>query len=137
MILTFRDGEAREAECLSSRLPSRKLPGNIQRAALRKLRMLNRAASLADLSAAERATFGELSLLRPRVAMKSNAGASAGERYAFLWKDLRRLMGAAGIGDDENLVVYPLTELAQPAHASTMIPSFRGISRRHISAVLR
>ena len=46
MILSFRD---REAERLFSRLPSRKLPDNIQRVALRKLRMLNRATSLADL----------------------------------------------------------------------------------------
>lgn len=46
MILSFRD---REAEFLFARLPSRKLPTDIQRAALRKLRMLNRATSLRDL----------------------------------------------------------------------------------------
>ena len=46
MILSFRD---REAERLFSRFLSRKLPTDIQRVALRKLRMLSRATSLRDL----------------------------------------------------------------------------------------
>ena len=46
MIVSFRD---REAERLFIRIPSRKLPTDIQRVALRKLRMLNRATSLRDL----------------------------------------------------------------------------------------
>ncbi len=46
MIRNFRD---KEAEKLFRREFSRKLPQDIQRAAFRKLRMLNRAASLTDL----------------------------------------------------------------------------------------
>ncbi len=46
MIRNFRD---KEAEKLFRREFSRKLPQDIQRVAFRKLRMLNRAASLTDL----------------------------------------------------------------------------------------
>ncbi|MCA9925257.1 MAG: type II toxin-antitoxin system RelE/ParE family toxin [Anaerolineales bacterium] len=46
MIRSFRD---REAEKIFHREFSRKLPHDIQRIAFRKLRMLNRAISLADL----------------------------------------------------------------------------------------
>ncbi|MCA9931240.1 MAG: type II toxin-antitoxin system RelE/ParE family toxin [Anaerolineales bacterium] len=46
MIRSFRD---REAEKIFHREFSRKLPHDIQRTAFRKLRMLNRAASLDDL----------------------------------------------------------------------------------------
>ncbi len=46
MIKTFRD---EETEKVSRRRFSRKLPVDIQRVALRKLRMLNNAYSLADL----------------------------------------------------------------------------------------
>jgi len=46
MIRTFRN---KEAEDLFHREKSRKLPNDIQRAALRKLRMLNRAVNLGDL----------------------------------------------------------------------------------------
>ncbi len=46
MIKGFKD---KEAEKLFYREPSRKLPQDIQRLALRKLRMLNRATTLEDL----------------------------------------------------------------------------------------
>ena len=46
MIKGFRD---KEAEKLFHRQPSKKLPRDIQRVALRKLRMLHRAATLDDL----------------------------------------------------------------------------------------
>lgn len=46
MIRSFRDKEARK---LFSRERSIKLPADLQRIALRKLRMLNRASTLADL----------------------------------------------------------------------------------------
>jgi proteic killer suppression protein len=46
MIKGFKD---KEAERLFNREPSRKLPPEIQRIALRKLRMLNRAKTLDDL----------------------------------------------------------------------------------------
>lgn len=46
MIRSFQD---REAEKIFQRKFSRKLPQDIQRTALRKLRMLNRAQSLAEL----------------------------------------------------------------------------------------
>ncbi len=46
MIRTFK---SKEAEKLFARIRPAKLPGNIQRVALRKLRMLNRAQKLADL----------------------------------------------------------------------------------------
>jgi len=46
MIKGFKD---REAERLFNREPSRKLPAEIHRVALRKLRMLNRARTLDDL----------------------------------------------------------------------------------------
>ena len=46
MIVSFRD---RETERLFARIPSRKLPTDIQLVALRKLRMLNRATSMKDL----------------------------------------------------------------------------------------
>ena len=46
MIRTFKD---KEAENLFHRDPSRKLPSDIQRVALRKLRMLNRATNVGDL----------------------------------------------------------------------------------------
>jgi proteic killer suppression protein len=46
MIKGFKD---REAERLFHREPSRKIPADIHRVALRKLRMLNRAKSLDDL----------------------------------------------------------------------------------------
>jgi toxin HigB-1 len=46
MIKGFKD---KEAEKLFHREPSRKLPQDIQRLALRKLRMLNRAITLEDL----------------------------------------------------------------------------------------
>ena len=48
MIRSFRDSEA---EKIFHRVFSRKLPGDIQQTALRKLRMLNRAVTLADLRA--------------------------------------------------------------------------------------
>ena len=47
MIRSFKD---REAETLFSRQRARKIPANIQRAALRKLRMLNRSTTLQDLT---------------------------------------------------------------------------------------
>ena len=47
MIQSFKD---REAQRIFRRERSRKLPDALQRAALRKLRMLNRATCLADLS---------------------------------------------------------------------------------------
>jgi proteic killer suppression protein len=46
MIRSFR---SREAETLFRREPVRRIPENLQRAALRKLRMLNRAQTLQDL----------------------------------------------------------------------------------------
>jgi proteic killer suppression protein len=46
MIKSFKD---KEAERIFGRQRSRKLPDELQRAALRKLRMLNRAISLTDL----------------------------------------------------------------------------------------
>lgn len=46
MIRSFSD---RETQRIFGRQPSRKLPSDIQQAALRKLRMLNRSASLNDL----------------------------------------------------------------------------------------
>jgi proteic killer suppression protein len=46
MIWSFR---SREAEALFNRLPVRRIPPDIQRSSLRKLRMLNRAESLQDL----------------------------------------------------------------------------------------
>jgi len=46
MIKSFRD---RETERIASLERSRRLPGDIQQVALRKLRMLNNAASLGDL----------------------------------------------------------------------------------------
>ena len=46
MIKSFKD---KEAERLFIREPSRKLPPEMQRIGLRKLRMLNRAQTLADL----------------------------------------------------------------------------------------
>lgn len=46
MIRTFKD---KEAEKIFRRERSRKLPGDLLRPALRKLRMLNRAVSLEDL----------------------------------------------------------------------------------------
>lgn len=46
MILSFRD---REAGKIFRRVRSAKLPGDMQRVALRKLRMLHRAARLEDL----------------------------------------------------------------------------------------
>jgi len=46
MIRSFR---SREAEALFDRQPVRRLPPDIQRSALRKLRMLNRAENLQDL----------------------------------------------------------------------------------------
>jgi len=46
MIRSFR---SRDAEALFKRQPSRRLPAEIQRGALRKLRMLNRAETLQDL----------------------------------------------------------------------------------------
>ena len=46
MIKSFRD---KETEKVFNRQRSRKLPGDIQQIALRKLRMLNRAQSLQDL----------------------------------------------------------------------------------------
>ena len=48
MIKDFRD---KDAERLFNREPSRKLPTEIQRTALRKLRMLNRAKTLDELRA--------------------------------------------------------------------------------------
>lgn len=48
MIKSFAD---KETEKIYLRLHSRKLPGNSQRAALRKLRMLNNARTLQDLKA--------------------------------------------------------------------------------------
>ncbi|WP_420628101.1 type II toxin-antitoxin system RelE/ParE family toxin [Candidatus Leptofilum sp.] len=46
MIQSFKD---KEAEKIFRRQRSRKLPGDIQQMALRKLRMLNRASNLTDL----------------------------------------------------------------------------------------
>ena len=46
MIRSFR---SREAEALFDRQPVRRLPPDLQRSALRKLRMLNRAENLQDL----------------------------------------------------------------------------------------
>ena len=46
MIRSFRD---RETERIFQRTRSRKLPSDIQQTALRKLRMLNRSTTLADL----------------------------------------------------------------------------------------
>ncbi len=46
MIKSFKDAEA---EKLHDRQPSRRLPQDIQRAALRKLRMLNNAKAIRDL----------------------------------------------------------------------------------------
>ncbi len=46
MIQSFKD---KEAEKIFRRQRSRKLPGGIQQAALRKLRMLNRALNITDL----------------------------------------------------------------------------------------
>jgi len=45
----IRSFKSKEAEKLFGRVRSAKLPGDIQRVALRKLRMLNRAKTLADL----------------------------------------------------------------------------------------
>ena len=45
----IRSFKSREAERLFNREPARRLPPDIQRVALRKLRMLNRAQSLRDL----------------------------------------------------------------------------------------
>ena len=45
----IRSFKCKETEKIFNRLVSRKFPNNIQRVALRKLRMLNRAVSLQDL----------------------------------------------------------------------------------------
>ena len=45
----IRSSRSREAEALFNRQPVRRIPPDIQRSALRKLRMLNRAESLQDL----------------------------------------------------------------------------------------
>lgn len=46
----IRSFKCRETEKISRREPSRRLPHSIQQTALRKLRMLDNAATLADLS---------------------------------------------------------------------------------------
>jgi proteic killer suppression protein len=46
----IRSFKSKETEKLFDRIRSARLPGSIQRVALRKLRMLNRAQKLADLS---------------------------------------------------------------------------------------
>ncbi len=81
MIKGFKD---REAERIFHREPSRKLPQDLQRVALRKLRMLNRAMTLDDLR------------IPPGNRLEALKGDREGQysirindqwRLCFLWKD--------------------------------------------------
>ncbi len=81
MIKSFRD---KETEKVFNRQRSRKLPGDIQQIALRKLRMLNRAQSLQDLR------------VPPANRLEKLAGDRTGQfsirindqwRICFIWQD--------------------------------------------------
>ncbi len=81
MIRSFRDTEA---EHIFHRRRSRKLPQSIQRVALRKLRMLNRADTMNDLR------------VPPANRLEKRSGNRAGQhsirinnqwRVCFIWKD--------------------------------------------------
>lgn len=81
MIKSFRD---KETEKIFNRQRSRKLPGDIQQIALRKLRMINRAQSLQDLR------------VPPANRLEKLAGDRAGQfsirindqwRICFIWQD--------------------------------------------------
>jgi proteic killer suppression protein len=81
MIKSFRD---KETEKIFNRQRSRKLPGDIQQIALRKLRMINRTQSLQDLR------------VPPANRLEKLAGDRAGQfsirindqwRICFIWQD--------------------------------------------------
>jgi len=81
MIKSFRD---KETEKVFNRQRSRKLPGDIQQIALRKLRMLNRAQSLQDIR------------VPPANRLEKLAGDRTGQfsirindqwRICFIWQD--------------------------------------------------
>ena len=81
MIKSFRD---KETEKIFNRQRSRKLPGDIQQIALRKLRMINRTQSLQDLR------------VPPANQLEKLAGDRAGQfsirindqwRICFIWQD--------------------------------------------------
>ncbi len=81
MIKSFHD---KETEKIFNRQRSRKLPGDIQQIALRKLRMINRAQSLQDLR------------VPPANRLEKLAGDRAGQfsirindqwRICFIWQD--------------------------------------------------
>jgi proteic killer suppression protein len=81
VIKTFKDGET---EKIYSRVRSRKLPTDIQQAALRKLRMINNAKSINDLR------------IPPANRLEKLSGNRAGQysirindqwRVCFAWKD--------------------------------------------------
>jgi proteic killer suppression protein len=81
MIRSFRD---REAERIFTRQVSRKLPLSIQQVALRKLRMLNRAATLNDLRVPPANRLEKLE--RDRVGQHS-IRINDQWRICFIWKD--------------------------------------------------
>lgn len=81
MIRSFKDGETKK---IYSREGSRKLPGDIQQVALRKLRMINNAQSINDLR------------IPPANRLEKLSGNRAGQhsirindqwRICFVWKD--------------------------------------------------
>ncbi|MBT7859450.1 MAG: type II toxin-antitoxin system RelE/ParE family toxin [Gemmatimonadetes bacterium] len=80
MLVSFRD---REAERLFGRIPSRNLPTDIQRAALRKLRMLNRATSLRDLKVPP---TNRLEKLRGNRAGQHSIRINEQWRICFVWR---------------------------------------------------
>ena len=81
MIDSFRD---REAERLFARIPSRKLPTDIQRVALRKLRMLHRATSLDDLRVPP---ANRLEKLRGDRSGQHSIRINDQWRICFVWRD--------------------------------------------------
>ncbi|MBW1714062.1 MAG: type II toxin-antitoxin system RelE/ParE family toxin [Deltaproteobacteria bacterium] len=81
MIKGFKD---REAEKLFNRTPSRRLPQDIQRVALRKLRMLNRATSLDDLRAPP---GNRLEVLKDDRKGQHSIRINDQWRVCFVWRD--------------------------------------------------
>lgn len=81
MIVSFRD---KEAQRLFSRDPSRKLPRGLQRAALRKLRMLHRAVTLNDLRVPP---ANRLEKLRGRRSGQYSIRINDQWRICFVWQD--------------------------------------------------
>ena len=81
MIRSFKD---RETERIFERTRSRKLPGDIQQTALRKLRMLNRSTSLADLRVPP---ANRLEKLRGRRAGQYSIRINDQWRICFKWRN--------------------------------------------------